>query len=84
VKIAKWGNSLAIRLPATLVDDLGLKEGDDVQLRRAPDGALDLAVEPSVEEWFDRVRAMGPLVPAGYAFKRRDAYPSAGFHDDAA
>ena len=26
---SKWGNSLAIRLPAAIVEVLGLKEGDD-------------------------------------------------------
>jgi antitoxin MazE len=32
MQVAKWGNSLAVRLPAELVRKLGLKEGDDVDL----------------------------------------------------
>jgi antitoxin MazE len=28
--VSKWGNSLAIRLLKTVVDTLGLKEGDDI------------------------------------------------------
>ena len=32
MQIAKWGNSLAVRLPANLVRELGLKEGDQVDL----------------------------------------------------
>ena len=32
MQIAKWGNSLAVRLPARLVRELGLKEGDEVEL----------------------------------------------------
>ena len=27
-KVAKWGSSLAVRLPSTMVKRLGLKEGD--------------------------------------------------------
>lgn len=27
-KVAKWGNSLAIRLPSKMVKQMGLKEGD--------------------------------------------------------
>ena len=27
-KVAKWGNSLAVRLPSRMVKELGLKEGD--------------------------------------------------------
>ncbi|WP_244136142.1 AbrB/MazE/SpoVT family DNA-binding domain-containing protein [Burkholderia sp. BCC0801] len=40
MQIAKWGTGLAVRLPAGLVDALGLREGDEVQVvvRRA--GAL--------------------------------------------
>ena len=32
MQVAKWGNSLAVRLPAKLVRELGLKEGDQVEL----------------------------------------------------
>lgn len=32
MQVAKWGNSLAIRLPAELVRELGLKEGDQIDL----------------------------------------------------
>jgi antitoxin MazE len=30
MKVSKWGNSLAIRLPAEMVARLGLKEGDEL------------------------------------------------------
>lgn len=29
MRVSKWGNSLAVRLPATVVETLGLKEGDE-------------------------------------------------------
>ncbi|MFZ5617549.1 MAG: AbrB/MazE/SpoVT family DNA-binding domain-containing protein [Pseudomonadota bacterium] len=31
MQVAKWGNSLAVRLPAAVVEALGLKEGDDIE-----------------------------------------------------
>ena len=31
--VRKWGNSLALRIPATLSDALGLKEDDSVEMR---------------------------------------------------
>ena len=34
VKIAKWGNSLGLRLPKQLVAELGLVPGDEVELAR--------------------------------------------------
>ena len=30
MQVAKWGNSLAIRLPAAVVEALKLKEGDEI------------------------------------------------------
>src|SRR3546814_17047653 len=32
MQVAKWGNSLAVRLPASLVDALELQEGDDIEI----------------------------------------------------
>jgi antitoxin MazE len=32
MQVAKWGNSLAVRLPADIVRELGLKEGDQIDL----------------------------------------------------
>lgn len=75
VQVSKWGNSLAIRLPKSVVDELGLKVGDEVELRRASDRVFEVARSPSVEEWFERVRAMGPLLPKDYEFDREKIYP---------
>ena len=33
MQVSKWGNSLAVRLPATVVDALGLKEGDQIEIQ---------------------------------------------------
>ncbi|UYP69712.1 AbrB/MazE/SpoVT family DNA-binding domain-containing protein [Thalassobacter stenotrophicus] len=40
MQVAKWGNSLAIRLPAGLVRELGLKEGDDVNVHSDAQGLV--------------------------------------------
>ncbi len=34
MQVAKWGKSLAVRLPAELVRELGLKDGDQIDLVR--------------------------------------------------
>jgi len=39
MQVSKWGNSLAIRLPATVVEALGLKEDDEVEILVAGDRA---------------------------------------------
>lgn len=40
MQVAKWGNSLAVRLPAELVRELDLQEGDDVTLRAEAGGVI--------------------------------------------
>ena len=45
VRIAKWGNSLAVRLPKAIADDLGLAEGQSVDVA-IESGAVRL--KPSV------------------------------------
>ena len=35
MQVAKWGNSLAVRLPAIVVEALGLKEGDEIEIHVA-------------------------------------------------
>jgi len=43
MKVARWGNSLAVRLPASLVFELGLKEGDQIKLARNPEGTFEVS-----------------------------------------
>jgi antitoxin MazE len=42
LQIAKWGNSLAVRIPADYVRQIGVKEGDQLQAHLGVDGALNL------------------------------------------
>lgn len=42
LQIAKWGNSLALRIPADYVRHVGLKEGDQVHASMTVDGGLSI------------------------------------------
>jgi antitoxin MazE len=42
IQIAKWGNSLALRIPAEIVRSLGLQEGSTVSAQITVDGALSI------------------------------------------
>lgn len=42
LQIGKWGNSLAVRLPAAVLHKLFLKEGDTLEAAIEPDGTLHL------------------------------------------
>lgn len=42
LQIAKWGNSLAVRIPADFVRRIGIKEGDCVNASLTVDGGLSI------------------------------------------
>ena len=74
MQIAKWGNSLAVRLPAAVVEILGLKEGDDVEIDVA--GARRLGVRKAADgdrEALARLRAHRGRLPEGFRFDRLEA-----------
>lgn len=74
MQICKWGNSLAIRLPAKVVAELGLKEGDDIVVRRASDGALEIERRLSADELFERMLKHRGSLPADFKFNRDELY----------
>ena len=45
LRIAKWGNSLAVRIPAEYVRRVGLKDGDTVHASLTVDGALTIRAD---------------------------------------
>lgn len=73
MQVARWGNSLAVRLPAELVRKLGLKEGDDVELR-AEDTGLVLARRPGPEEILASLRQFRGRLPAQKRLSRDEAH----------
>jgi antitoxin MazE len=73
MQVAKWGNSLAIRLPAAVVQMLDLKEGDDIEIRVAGGRTFDVSRKPSRAELVQRLRSMPTRLPADFRFDREDA-----------
>jgi len=73
MRVSKWGNSLAIRLPAAVVDALKLKEGDEVEVRVAGERAFDVALDRSRERALKRLRALRKELPADWKFDRDEA-----------
>ena len=74
MQVAKWGNSLAVRLPAAVVEALDLKPGDEIQIRVAGDGGFDVARRPARADWLARLRAYRGALPEGFSFDRDEAH----------
>jgi antitoxin MazE len=73
MQVAKWGNSLAVRIPAAMVDALELKEGDEIETLVADARELAVAREPGREELLKRLRAFRGRLPPDFKFDRDDA-----------
>ena len=74
MQVSRWGNSLAVRLPAKLVEQMGLKEGDEVELRAADERTLEIERDRRLDEAMARLRALAVPLPPGYKFNREELY----------
>jgi antitoxin MazE len=57
MKVAKWGNSLAVRLPATVVQALRLKDGDEIEIHIAGAREFGVARKPSRQDFLNQLWA---------------------------
>ena len=73
MQVAKWGNSLAVRLPADLVRELGLKEGDQVDLHADARG-LSVARRRRPDEILADLERFRRRLPAGRRLSRDEAH----------
>ncbi len=73
MQVAKWGNSLAVRLPAVVVEALSLNEGDDIEI--VVDDARRFAVrkKPGADALLARLREFRGRLPADFKFSRDEA-----------
>ncbi len=74
VKVAKWGNSLAVRLPQSVVEALRLKEGDSVEIQVIGGRSLEIGKAPTSRELLARLRKYRGRLPADFKFDRLQAH----------
>jgi antitoxin MazE len=73
MQVSKWGNSLAIRLPAAVVEALDLKEGDDIEIQIADARTFAVARDRSRQRAIARLRKLRRPFPPGFVFNREEA-----------
>jgi antitoxin MazE len=81
MRVAKWGNSLAVRLPASVVEQLKLKEGDELEATVLDRWTLQLERGQTKEEAIAEMTALSRPLPPDYKFDREWAN-SRGGEDD--
>jgi antitoxin MazE len=73
MKLARWGNSLAIRLPASVIEALELQEGDDIEVDIAGTRRLEVRRAEDAAQTLARLRKYRGRLPAGFRFDRLEA-----------
>jgi antitoxin MazE len=70
MRVLKWGNSLAVRLPSDLVEALDLKENDQIEIRVLGTRKVEIIRDLSVENALERIRHLRRPLPPAFKFDR--------------
>jgi antitoxin MazE len=73
MQVSKWGNSLAIRLPADLVEALGLKDVDQIEIRVVDERRSEISRNFTREDAIERLRKLRRPLPTEFTFDRNAA-----------
>jgi antitoxin MazE len=73
MRVAKWGNSLAVRLPSALVEALELKEGEQIEIRIAGGRVFEVRRDRTRQRALIRLRKLRRPLPDGFVFDRKEA-----------
>jgi antitoxin MazE len=73
MQVSRWGNSLAVRLPAAVVEAMQLKEGDHIEIHVVGAGSFEIEKKPGPRELLARLRKFRGRLPADFRFDRLEA-----------
>jgi len=73
MQVSRLDDGLAVRLPDSVVEALGLKEGDNVEVRASGPYQIDLEKPMTREEALELLRKLRRPLPSDYKFDRIEA-----------
>jgi antitoxin MazE len=73
MKVLKWGDSVAVLLPAAIVEELKLKEGDEVEIQITNRHVSESTPEQR-QRALENLRKLSRPLPPGFVFDREDAH----------
>ena len=74
MQVSKWGNSLAVRLPASVVEALELNEGDNIEVHIVGSRSFEISKSPTRHQLLARLRKYRGRMPEGFQFDRLEAH----------
>jgi len=72
-RVAKWGNSPAVRIPRAAMIEAGLKDGDAVVVTANSEGGLTIMPDRRRQEALEALGRLRWELPPGYKFDRAEA-----------
>ncbi len=73
MQVSKWGNSLAVRLPKKLVEEMKLSPGDEVNLVGATKDTITVEKIDRKARFLKEMEQFNFPLPEGYRFDRDEA-----------
>jgi len=74
MRVARWGNSLAVRLPKAVVEALKLTEGDDIEVVVATSRRFEVGKDRRRDAAIERLKKLKWKLPQGFRFSRDQAH----------
>jgi antitoxin MazE len=74
LKVAKWGNSIAVRIPSDVVQKLGISPNEEVEIRITGENSFEVKRDTRRQEAIEKLRRSAVPLPEGYRFNREEIY----------
>lgn len=74
MKFAKWGNSIAVRIPADVVAKLGISPNEEAQFKVTGEHSFEVTRDHRRQEALEAIRKLARPLPPGYKFNREELY----------
>ena len=73
MQVLKWGGSLAVRLPKALVEKMGLRAGDELDIVDVAERTLVVQKDDRRKAALERLASRNWALPPDYKFDRDEA-----------
>ena len=74
MKLAKWGNSFAFRVPAELMKKMNLTPNEEFLFRQTGEDSFEIIRDRRRQEAIEAIDKLSRPLPPGYKFNRNEIY----------
>ena len=74
MKVAKWGNSIAVRIPSDVVEKLGISPNEEVEIRVTGENSFEVTRDTRRQRAIENLRNSKFVLPDDYVFNREELH----------